>query len=578
MPSDKKLTVPPKRRKPLKRVVKKKAKKVASSKRVAPSKPAAPSRLVDDGWGNEDATMIATAPKRKVPIRRRPVKEELPDLDRYQDDFEDDSQTHDGDNALDLDGDDGYQTAVELDSGSDSGFDLDDDDDDDLEFGEEEPTSLPVMSSRSTSSPISYDDDDDDLSLEDDFEEADDDGDDDNAVEVGSFNSDGYDFDSTLTDAHFDGPLAIPIANMDTSDFPDEESNESVSIGGLTLDPSDGKALMADYPRLIDLDEDAFGKEYKIEESEILIGSSERSDLILPYGSIAANHAKIMQMKGKYIFCDLNSGNPTLVNNRPTQKTNLKSNDRILLGDRLLAFVAPGDLFDPDVNVAERGGNPLVKKVKERLNVLSYAGVGLLILVVLVIVVKFTTSLADSFDPAAFVRQETFTQITIEKETHGESPVRSYYTIKPDNDGDGFYDTRVDYAVGRTGDYFESAGDPEIIETLLSAIGDFKKSSFAHLKHKIKGLARMVPELQEGDLAKLRLDIYFENDQNVRVYYTYSNLWVIFLQTKKYSVASTLFSDIIQDTTGDLDNVRLRKEVEMKAASKKRRGRRKKKK
>jgi len=85
------------------------------------------------------------------------------------------------------------------------------------------------------------------------------------------------------------------------------------------------------------------------EQPEITIGRVNGNDIILPAGNISKRHARIVFKDDKYIVVDLKSTNGTYVNGRKlTSPLVVRDDDKIYIGDFLLAVGPPDDLVDDD--------------------------------------------------------------------------------------------------------------------------------------------------------------------------------------------------------------------------------------
>jgi hypothetical protein len=231
-----------------------------------------------------------------------------------------------------------------------------------------------------------------------------------------------------------------------------------------------------------------------------------------------------------------------------------------------------GLTFDPSAEDEENRKRKLQdrsggeSKLKKNLKNVIYGLGALLALIVFMLIIKYSLGLSGDFAPGLALKQSPFNSIEINKQFAGDKPVAAYYAIRPDKDGDGFYEVAVEYQVGGQKGDFNTAADPESIETLFNAIGEFQGAVIAHKKYAIRKLLRMNSPPQDGQLAKMLIDIYLDNDQHIRIFYIQADLWQINIQNKKYEVSSPLFAQVVENTTNEFDDMRMRKELEMKAA------------
>jgi serine phosphatase RsbU (regulator of sigma subunit) len=97
-------------------------------------------------------------------------------------------------------------------------------------------------------------------------------------------------------------------------------------------------------PKLIEMNEPNVGKEYPLEQEEIIIGRGSKCDIVISDEDVSRQHAKIV-CKGKaYIIEDLNSTNGTFVNGNKAERAVLNDLDRIRLGKKVFTF-SSGEAF-----------------------------------------------------------------------------------------------------------------------------------------------------------------------------------------------------------------------------------------
>lgn len=94
-------------------------------------------------------------------------------------------------------------------------------------------------------------------------------------------------------------------------------------------------------PKLIVKKDKEIVQEFEIDPSKSVftLGSAENNDIILPVKNVAAKHAKIEQIFGKYYIEDLNSNFGTLLNGRSIfKREQIVHGDKILIRDFLIIF------------------------------------------------------------------------------------------------------------------------------------------------------------------------------------------------------------------------------------------------
>ncbi len=88
-------------------------------------------------------------------------------------------------------------------------------------------------------------------------------------------------------------------------------------------------------------------------DKQLIIGRSSELDIVLVEDMVSRKHAKITIARGKITIEDLGSTNGTFVNGEKVKQSQLKENDRILVGTSILKLVKAGagstDLSDAQV-------------------------------------------------------------------------------------------------------------------------------------------------------------------------------------------------------------------------------------
>src|SRR5436189_3489590 len=83
------------------------------------------------------------------------------------------------------------------------------------------------------------------------------------------------------------------------------------------------------------------GGEFPIpDEGELLIGRASDLDLVLVEDMVSRKHAKLIAQNGSLTLSDLGSTNGTFVNGEKIRRTELKRNDRILIGTSIIKVIS----------------------------------------------------------------------------------------------------------------------------------------------------------------------------------------------------------------------------------------------
>ncbi len=82
------------------------------------------------------------------------------------------------------------------------------------------------------------------------------------------------------------------------------------------------------------------GREYKLDQSRMIMGRSLQAEIQIYDGKISRKHAQIiLSEEGDYTLIDLRSTNGTYVNNNRVADKQLEDGDKIQLGDTILKFI-----------------------------------------------------------------------------------------------------------------------------------------------------------------------------------------------------------------------------------------------
>ena len=91
-------------------------------------------------------------------------------------------------------------------------------------------------------------------------------------------------------------------------------------------------------PILIVREKSQVDRLYKVTEKDVLIGRSDKSDLILPNVSVSRHHVNLASSGGKWTLQDLRSGNGTSLNGQTVEQGDLDNGSQIGIGKFTLIF------------------------------------------------------------------------------------------------------------------------------------------------------------------------------------------------------------------------------------------------
>ena len=95
-------------------------------------------------------------------------------------------------------------------------------------------------------------------------------------------------------------------------------------------------------------------KKIETEKSEITIGRSPNSDILIDNLSVSSQHARLIKQKGQYVIEDLNSTNGILLNNKKISKAILKHNDIVTVGKHTLMINLSANAGKPTQDFGDR--------------------------------------------------------------------------------------------------------------------------------------------------------------------------------------------------------------------------------
>ncbi|MFB0508191.1 MAG: FHA domain-containing protein [Thermodesulfobacteriota bacterium] len=81
------------------------------------------------------------------------------------------------------------------------------------------------------------------------------------------------------------------------------------------------------------------GKQYGLGRKRMLIGRTDRSDIVIDDSSVSREHASIERKDGRFILEDLKSTNGTFINGEFVDVRVLNHGDKIRIGNTVLQFI-----------------------------------------------------------------------------------------------------------------------------------------------------------------------------------------------------------------------------------------------
>ncbi|HZX67069.1 MAG TPA: FHA domain-containing protein, partial [Myxococcales bacterium] len=141
----------------------------------------------------------------------------------------------------------------------------------------------------------------------------------------------------------------------------DQGRDDTDPIAAVPPDGSEATVLHRPGPdseqqpaRLVVLAGPRVGLEVPVTEHEVTIGRGAENLVVLPDISVSRQHALLRRENGAYILLDQASGNGTRLNGKPVTRSQLRSGDRIALGDSIVQFVDPNEATSPKALESQR--------------------------------------------------------------------------------------------------------------------------------------------------------------------------------------------------------------------------------
>ena len=101
------------------------------------------------------------------------------------------------------------------------------------------------------------------------------------------------------------------------------------------------------------------GKRFALKDLTVGVGRHSTNPVQLTDHRVSRHHLELRATPTGYTLADLGSGNGTLLNDQPAQHTELRSGDRIALGDTVLLFTTEGSTGTASIRIAEPGSSKI---------------------------------------------------------------------------------------------------------------------------------------------------------------------------------------------------------------------------
>jgi predicted component of type VI protein secretion system len=84
------------------------------------------------------------------------------------------------------------------------------------------------------------------------------------------------------------------------------------------------------------------GRQYHLNPKRMVIGRTDRSNILIDDSSVSREHASIERKDGRFILEDLKSTNGTFINGESVDVRVLNHGDKIRIGNTVLQFIVEG--------------------------------------------------------------------------------------------------------------------------------------------------------------------------------------------------------------------------------------------
>ncbi len=84
------------------------------------------------------------------------------------------------------------------------------------------------------------------------------------------------------------------------------------------------------------------GRQYRLNPKRMLIGRTDRSNIVIDDSSVSREHVSIERKDGRFILEDLKSTNGTFINGESVDVRVLNHGDKIRIGNTVLQFIVEG--------------------------------------------------------------------------------------------------------------------------------------------------------------------------------------------------------------------------------------------
>lgn len=101
------------------------------------------------------------------------------------------------------------------------------------------------------------------------------------------------------------------------------------------------------------------GKRFTLKDLTVGVGRHSTNPVQLTDHRVSRHHLELRATPTGYTLADLGSGNGTLLNDQPAQHTELRSGDRIALGDTVLLFTTEGSTGTASIRIGDPGSSKI---------------------------------------------------------------------------------------------------------------------------------------------------------------------------------------------------------------------------